>query len=424
MRIYSTGMGRRIRHGIASWGGVAWLAVTAGAAPLDFADPAVLSEKRISVRGDVQFERVDAEKPAAYLQVRLQGDANLAIEWRQAAVPEEGGDSRPIQGVAFWFRGDGSDQWACIEFRGAGSDSRFSYSLYVPLARTEWHEVRAHLLDLIPTDNPAYPFGSPGMMPAEGIASVVLGDRWAIGWNNNPLPPQSFSIARIRLISDAEPPPPPPLARPLSEVLKRLRDKQPVTVLCLGDSITAGTGLADRDRSRYATLLERKLRDRLGYEDIVCVSRAVGGARANQGRAWVARDLEGLRPDLITIAFGYNDKSSLFSPEYFRHSMDDLTRRLAKATGGLAAICPITTLPGSSTRFEMLDDYAQQIRELCAERSDLTCIDLNRKIHDLGREAWNGMLRDLAHPNEAGHEWLAHTLADWVMEQLEALPPK
>jgi len=402
-----------------SIGAIGWLFLgAAGAAPLDFADPAVLSERSLTRRGEVKFERVDEGPAGSGLHVTLPPGASLGVDWANAW---EDSASHP-NGVAFQFKGDGSDQWVTLEFLGSGSDSRFAYSLLVPLANSEWHEVRAHVEELTATDTPAYDIGTPGMMPAEAIGRITIGDRWSIGWNNNPLPERSCSIAEIRLISDAVVPPRTvPRARPLTDVLKRMRAGQPVTILCMGDSITAGTGLADREKSRYAVLLQQKLRERLGNDKIVCESRAVGGAKINQARLWAARDVSGLKPDLITLVYGYNDKSALFSPDYFRYELEDYLTRLARLTGGTAALCPIPTLPGARTRFEMMDDYAQQIRDLVATRTDLTVMDLQRPIKAMGRDAWNDLLRDLAHPNEAGHEWLAETMAQWFMQQIQSL---
>jgi lysophospholipase L1-like esterase len=39
---------------------------------------------------------------------------------------------------------------------------------------------------------------------------------------------------------------------------------------------------------------------------VTCYSRAVGGAKVNDARFWWRRDFEGVAPDLVTIAYGYN----------------------------------------------------------------------------------------------------------------------
>ncbi len=385
----------------------------------DFDSPEAFAEGgRARAAAGAAYEVVDDGQGGSAIAATFPGGGMVTISL-EGEVDREEWDG--CNGVAFRFRGDGSELWACIGLQGEGSNRQFSYSLYVPLADTEWHEVRAHFSEFSATDTPVYGLGEPGMLPISGIGAIVLGDRWSIHWNNASIPPHEFAIDDFRLISDAPEPSPTPPARPLDDVLRLMRDEQPVTIQCMGDSITAGTGLPDRDSQRYAVLLQQKLRERLGYDEIVCYSRAVGGSKTNHGRAWIGRDFDDVKPDLVTIAYGYNDKSGTYPADYYRFSMADYIDRIARVTAGQAAICPITTLPGDGPRFVMLDDYAQQVRDLCAEREDVQCIDLHTQIKAMGAAAWGAMLRDMAHPNVDGHEWLAEAIADWLVERVEAL---
>lgn len=368
-------------------------------------------------REPAQYQFIEEGASGTALQVTLPGQVALSAD---KTLLENSAPRDVCNGVSFMLRGDGSDKWGCITFAGFGSDMRYAYSLYVPLNNTQWHEVRAHFSEMV-AEAPVYPIGTPGMLPPSGVGTVMLGTRWGIWWNNAPMPEHSFAIDEIKLIADASTPPPPPMPRPLEDVLRLLRDHQPVTIQCMGDSVTAGTGLADRDRERYATVLQAILRERLGYDNIVCYSRAVGGAKVNDARCWVGRDFADVQPDLVTIAYGYNDKSNTVPADYYRYALNDYIDRIAHVTDGNAAICPITTLPGASHRFVMLDDFAQQVRELCAERGDVTCIDLAAQIKPMGREAWGELLGDLAHPNVQGHRWIANAIADWLIERVEAL---
>ena len=82
---------------------------------------------------------------------------------------------------------------------------------------------------------------------------------------------------------------------------------------------------------------------------------------------------------------------------------------------------PITTLPGAQWRFVMMDDYAEGVREVCAERG-LECLDLAAEVKQLGRMTWQtDYLRDRAHPNVDGHAWLAERMADWFMAKIGEL---
>lgn len=377
----------------------------------DFGDPEAIEARKVRCSGDVEYAFADGaityhtpEGKGAYAVIPLAADLLADNEAWDAC-----------NGISFRVRGDGSENWGRI---GVG-DGQYMYELYFPLADAQWHEVTAHF-DELAAAAPVHPLGSFGMLPPSGIRSIQLGDRWYLTWNNTPMPEHSFAIDDLKLIADAPEPPPAPSPRPLEEVLQLLRERKPVRIQCMGDSITAGTGLPDRDTQRYAVLLGQKLRERLGYDEIECYSRAVGGAKLTDARFWSPRDFHGVEPDLVTIAYGYNDKSGGVPVDFFSWEFSDYIDRIARLTGGTAAICPISTLPGGGHRFVMMDDYAQAVRDLAAERGDVACIDLAAQIKPMGRLAWMRYLGDLAHPNIEGHEWLASALADWIVERVEA----
>lgn len=386
----------------------------------DFNDPDALVEREaFSLIGEPQHNLVPQGVTGSAISVQIQGRGDRV---RLAVDPDQLEDNASwdgCNGVSLMVRGDGSDEWGCVQFGGSGSNGRYTYSLYVPLRDRSWHEVRAHFSELV-SESPVHAIGTEGSLPPSGIARVTFGTRWHLYWNNSPMPSHAFSVDDIRLIADAPQPGPPPSARPLEEVIQRLRDREPVAIQCMGDSITAGTGLPDRDTQRYAVLLQQVLRDRLGYDDIVCYSRAVGGAKLSDARFWYRRDFDGVSPDLVTICYGYNDKSGAHPADFYRFQLDDYIDRIARVTGGTAAVCPITTLPGGGPRFVMMDDFARQVRDLCAERGDVTAIDLAARIKALGRQGWGGLLGDMAHPNIEGHEWLAGELAAWIVERVKA----
>jgi lysophospholipase L1-like esterase len=263
--------------------------------------------------------------------------------------------------------------------------------------------------------------GSPGMAPPSGIATIVLGTRWYLLWNNEPMPEYTFSIDNIELITGAPDPQPVPAPRSADEVLRMMRDKQPVRIYCMGDSLTAGTGLADKYNEQYAAALQGLLRERLGYDEITVESRAVGGAKLVDARVWAVRDFAGDAPDLATICYGYNDKSAGQTKEFFKRSLKDYIVRICRLTGGNTAIVPITTLPGAQWRFVMLDDYAEDVREVCAAQG-LECLDLAAQTKSLGRMTWQtDYLRDRAHPTADGHRWLAERMAEWFVTRVEEL---
>jgi lysophospholipase L1-like esterase len=325
------------------------------------------------------------------------------------------------QGLSFRVKGDGSANFGCLAVGGGGSDSGYSYVAWFPLRDTTWHTVTVGWADLVP-EGPCDPIGSLGALPPSGITQLRCGSRWTIGHNNYPLPRVSFGLDQIQLEEAVPPPPAAPDPAPFAQVVAKLKAGEPVRIVCMGDSITAGTSLPDRDHQRYAVLVERRLRDWLRNEQITCESRAVGGARLTDARAWVPRDFVGPPPDLITVLYGYNDKSGTQTRDYYQRSLTDYLARLARATEGRSAILLLTCLPGTGPRWSMLDDFADAVRETARTRG-LACFDLQGVMKSLGREGIEPFFADQAHPNVAGHERLADALARYLATAAGVTPP-
>jgi len=97
--------------------------------------------------------------------------------------------------------------------------------------------------------------------------------------------------------------------------------KQPGTIriVCLGDSVTFGYRVPvvfpqnptsyDRNWLPYPMLIEKQLRDANPGRNIEVITMAVPGYTSHQGLAWLRRDIDKLKPDLLTASFGWNDAS-------------------------------------------------------------------------------------------------------------------
>jgi lysophospholipase L1-like esterase len=320
-------------------------------------------------------------------------------------------------GVSFWVKGDGSDQFGCLAVQG-----RYPFVTYFPLKNTEWHQLVVPWRDFVP-ESQAEPIGGFGAMPPSGINTLRLGTRWTIHHNNEKIPAHSYSIDQIELVEEAPAAKPVPQPRPFQEILDLLKAGKPVRIQCMGDSITAGTGLADRDAERYATQTQNLLRKWLKNDQITCYSRAVGGAKLTDARAWIPRDFVGPIPDLVTMWYGYNDKSGAYTREFFERSLNDYIDRILVATEGKAAILLFATGPGCGPRFTMLDDYAETVRQT-AKRRGLPCFDINANLKTIGREHMPEFFGDMAHPNVRGHKRIADWLSTYLVEAAGITTPK
>lgn len=325
------------------------------------------------------------------------------------------------EGISFWVKGDGSDLFGSLAV-GPRPSGSYTYVYYFPLRDTEWHKVTVAWADLVP-EGQYYPISALGALPPSGIRAVRFGSRWTIYHNNAKIPKHEYCIDHIQLEANVQKPGLAPELRPFSEVLDLLKGGKKLHIVCMGDSITAGTSLADKDRERYATRLEAILREWLGSDKITCESRAVGGAKLTDARAWVPRDFVGEPPDLVTTLYGYNDKSGSHIKPYFKDSLSDYIDRIARKTGGKTAVLLMATIPGTGERFVMMDDFADAVRETARERG-LACFDLQKTLKAIGRDKVQDYFADQAHPNAEGHQLIADAIATFLVRSAGIATPK
>lgn len=112
-----------------------------------------------------------------------------------------------------------------------------------------------------------------------------------------------------------------------ADPLQSIQAKQPGTIriVCLGDSVTFGYRIPavwpdkpteyDSEWLPYPMLLEKHLRAANPGRNIEVITMAVPGYTSHQGLAWLRRDVDQLRPDLLIVSFGWNDASFSDAPD-------------------------------------------------------------------------------------------------------------
>ena len=358
------------------------------------------------------FQNGKVEKTADSVRIQTSGAGwvtrNLPQSWKERRDWD-----RKYNGVAFKVKGCGSDDYSSISLV---LDYNLPFRWYFPLKNTEWQEYRVHFGDFTPANRFALHISSsPGNLPISALCGVTFGDIWKITHNNARRKPLSFEVADFRLISDAEP-------RfeigkyqvaSLDNVKKRMKAGEKVKILCLGDSITAGTGLKRPDGTRWADVAGQLLLEKYGFQGVTTKSFAVGGAHSWDVVAWLNRDFEEI-PDLVTFMCGYNDFSCGMHPEVYRNFLTLLIGRITALSQGKTAIVLFTPIPGCGPRYNAHDRYAQTVREV-AEKYGVACFDLNavfKKAFTL--QTIGNAFNDMAHPNQAGHRLIAEKLAEFL----------
>lgn len=95
------------------------------------------------------------------------------------------------------------------------------------------------------------------------------------------------------------------LAYPLAQVGKRIAAKQPVTIVALGSSSTAGAGASSPD-ANYPNRLKAELSRLFPGREFNVINRGVNGEEVKDMIARFDRDVAANKPDLVLWQFGSN----------------------------------------------------------------------------------------------------------------------
>jgi len=315
-------------------------------------------------------------------------------------------------GISFWVKGDGSDSWGGVEMIDA-SDFRFRYGYWFPIDSTEWTKITVPWCDLIP-ELPSGQF----VDPERGYKPSHFGHLWfgkRIRWWE--FPAHSFAVDQIQIersialdTSDYT-----PAVGGTPKTLAKLRAKQPVTIVTVGDSLSDKHHWANRE-VLWSEMLVKKLKEDFGGE-VTLVNPAVGGNQLTHGLILMLRWLRTTpEPDLVTVWFGGNDWEDGMRGEHFREALRFAVDRIRRMTHGKSEIVLITTIPSRRTWGDM-EEMAEAVRSVAQEKKT-GLADVSAAFHEVGDQnetardwlyAW-----DKVHLGPLGHPVTAETVYEAV----------
>ena len=202
----------------------------------------------------------------------------------------------------------------------------------------------------------------------------------------------------------------------LARTLARLRAKQPVKVVMLGDSISTGANAsgvvgAPPGQMGYPDLVADGLRQRFGGP-VTLTNLSVGGMNAPWGVGQMSAAIAE-KPDLFLIAFGMNDASGRCSPAKYRKDIGRMADKMRAARPDCDVICVATMTANPDWQFAAPDLYPAYRDQLLTLRkpgvagADVTSVwswmVARKKFLDL---AGNGV----NHPNDFGHRLYADVI--------------
>lgn len=310
-------------------------------------------------------------------------------------------------GFSFWVKGDGSSHWGGLELIDR-SDFALRYGFCFPIDSTEWRRITVAWRDLVPElPQGAFVGGQAGYAPSR------FGHLWFGKWFYwRDFPACSFAIDQVVLEPTLEPgrTDDRPTRGGAPRLGAKLRAREPITLVTLGDSLTDKRHWANRDLL-WAELLASMLHDAYGSE-VTLVNPAIGGTQLTQNLVLMPRWLRDTpEPDLVTVWFGYNDWDAGARGADWEQKLRFAVERIRRMTRGSAEVVLMTSCP-TLERWETLEELAVAARTVAVEENtglaDVAAAFHERGVPDTSRAelfAW-----DKTHLGEAGHRLVANTV--------------
>lgn len=169
-------------------------------------------------------------------------------------------------------------------------------------------------------------------------------------------------------------------------------------LVCFGDSITAGAGIASSQA--YPAALQRNL-DKLGFEYKV-VNRGTSGATTKDAVAALPSILK-LHPSVVIVEFGGNDGLRGQPLSEMRRNLDSVISSLQSA--GIKVLVAGITLPPNYGA-----DYIHTFQKIYVDLATEHHTALVPMIYKDLVDVPNTIQTDGIHPTAKGSEIIAHTL--------------
>lgn len=206
-------------------------------------------------------------------------------------------------------------------------------------------------------------------------------------------------------------------ANGLPRATQRLAQKQPLAIVVLGDSISAGynsskLGKGAPFQPAYPGLLEQHLSAQSGSR-VSVTNLAING----RDSAWGLTQIEAVvaeKPDVVVLAFGMNDSAGRSAAEFQKNTRQMIANVQEKLPN--AEFVLVAPMLGNRDwirlRHEVFPEYRDVLGDLCKPGialADLTSIWT--EILQLKKD-WDQTGNGVNHPNDWGHRVYAQVIAN------------
>ena len=206
-----------------------------------------------------------------------------------------------------------------------------------------------------------------------------------------------------------------PIGAQSSQTTKLLNaGDKPLTIVCMGDSIT-GVYYHTGGLRAYPEMLEIALHKAYPKAAVTVHNAGISGDTTRGALARLERDVIARKPQLVTLMFGMNDLVRIPLDE-FKENLKKISSRCREA-GAEVLLCTQDSVMETSARpVQKLAEFTQAIREVGKSEGlgVVDCYAAFEAVHDRNTFEWTLLHSDEIHPNMNGHKIFASAIASVI----------
>jgi len=206
--------------------------------------------------------------------------------------------------------------------------------------------------------------------------------------------------------------PVPSTASRMTEMLRA--GKEPVRVVCLGDSVT-GVYYHTGGRRAYPEMVEVALRRLYPNAQLEVFNAGISGNTTVDALKRLDADVLAHKPQLVTVMFGLNDVTRVPLEEY-EANLTTIIRKCREASADAALCTPNAVTDTPSRPTAKLVEYIAGIWRV-SEREQVPVVDCYAACEAVRAGdpfKWMMLMSDEIHPNMMGHKLLAETIVQAI----------
>jgi lysophospholipase L1-like esterase len=210
-------------------------------------------------------------------------------------------------------------------------------------------------------------------------------------------------------------------AAPLKTAQLLAEGKEPVRIVCIGDSIT-GIYYHSGGLRAYPEMLQIALQKIHPQAQITIRNAGISGDTTTRGLLRLERDVLAHKPHLVTIMFGMNDLVRTPVAD-FQNNLREIIRQCRAIDAEVILCTQNSVVENPKWPPAKVAEFTQAIRDIAKAESlpVADCYAAVESIHEKDALEWTLLLSDRIHPNMAGHKLFAETIAQTITGQKTSL---